>query len=441
MKNIAVYTTYMILLLTLSTQAGTYTMDQYLDLVEKHSKDLKLARQDLRLADTDKKEAVSGVLPNISANAGYNRNLNDTYMYADMGGLTGDENAGTTKLPINRNNEYRFSVAVNQTLFNGTVLNAIKAARQYQHLSEFVYDASHQEIITMAKKAFYRAQLLKIVWNVSQASENNALENFIDVGKAYEAGLVSEFDLLQAEVRHLDLVPQTTEARRNYDIALIQLKNLAGLPVDENLSLEGDFDQYPDLPGSATLESILTGRPDYNALLWQERLTKTNVSAQKAAYYPSLSGKLAYGFSSQSDEWSFDDKNEAWVLGVSLNVPIFTGGATRARVQRAKIELDRSRLQLDQAKDNIRTETANIQLRLLEAHKRIQSARAAVTTTQKAFSIAETTSKAGLTTQLELKDSRVMLDQAQLRYYAAVYEYLEAFFDWQKASGSLTLKR
>ena len=427
----------LILLLTPVIRAEEYNLEQFLNLVEQHSKDLKLAKKDVSIAGAEKNLATSGALPHISANAGYNRNLSEMYMYFDMGALSGEDGGGMSKIPATRNNEYSANVALGQTIFSGTVFNAIKAAKQYQKLTNYIYDASYQEIMTFAKKAFHQTLLLKVVWAVSQASEHNAQENYLNVKQAYENGLASEFDLLQAEVRYKDYVPRTTEAERNYNIALINLKNLAGIPVETSMELSGSLDEYPDLPDMATMETILNRRPDFNALLWEEKLRNTNVSAEKSAYLPTVTGSLVYTYSAQSDEWKLEEENDGFILGLNLSLPIFTGGANRAKVQKAKIELDKTRIQIDKSKEDIERELESIRLRLDEAHNRIASAEATLKTAQKAFGIAEATTKAGLTTQLELKDSRVMLDQATTGYYSAVYEYLDAFFDWEKAVGAV----
>lgn len=436
MKKTILLSISLILLSALSLGAKEYTLTEYLDLVERNSKELKLARQDLEIADATKAEAVSGALPHVSAQAGYTRNLSDMYMYMDMGALTDDESAGTSKFPITRNNEFSAYVTASQTLFSGAVYNAVRAARQYRKLSDFVYDASYQEIITSAKKAFHQALLLRVVLEVTQASQQNAYENYQDVSKAFDNGLASQFGLLQAEVRYKEMIPQTTEAERNYSIALINLKNLAGIPLEEEIGLAGNLDAYPDLPTMKPLDAVLESRPDFNALLWEEKLRATNVSAEKSAFLPTLTGSLSYVFSSQSDRWRFDEKNDNYTLGLTLSVPIFTGGATKAKVQKARIELDRTRISIDRARDMIELEQENIRLRLEEAYNRIASAKAALTAAQKAFDIAEATSKVGLSTQLELKDSRTMLDLATTGYYSAVYEYLDAYFDYEKSMGA-----
>jgi len=411
-----------------SAFAQEYDLDQFLDLVKLHSKNIKLAEQDIAMAKAMKKEAVSGALPYISGFAGYDRNFRDIYSYFEMG----DE---YSKIRVNRKNDYYAGVALNQTLLNGTVFNAIKAAKQYEKMTDFIYEASVQEILTYAKKAYHQTILLKNVRDIAAASEANALENYRDVQKAFDIGLVSEFSLLQAEVRHKGTIPQTTEAEKNYRLALSNIKNMAGIPSGEKITLSGDLSEYPALPPDESLENILAQRPDYAALSWEEKLLNTNVSANKAAHYPSLTGSLSYQFSAQSDEWAFEERNNTLTAGVYLNIPIFSGGATRARVQQARVDLEKSRISLARTRDDIETEVLDVRLRLTEARNRIESAQATLQTARKAFSIAEINAKAGLITQLNLKDSRITLDQAQVNYLSALYEYLAAYYDWEKTIG------
>jgi len=417
-------------LFCVSVSAESYDLDSFLSLVEQHSNELKIAQKDLELAGAEKRAAVSGALPKIAAEGNYNRNLADAYMYVDLGD-------GTRKMDINRNNEYAASVVLSQTLLNPAVYQGIKAAKQYQTLSDFVYQASHLEIMTYAKKAFYQTLLLYNVWEVTAASEVNARDNYLQVKNSFDNGLVSEFDLLRAEARWRDVIPQTTEAGRNFQLATIGLKNLAGLPLDGDLALDGDLTMYPPLPQKDDLTAILRRRPDFNALVWEEKLRETNVSAERAGYFPSLNANMVYSFSSQSDEWRFDDRNNNVFVGVTLSIPIFTGGHTRSQVQKARLELDQTRIRLDQAQEMIYQELESVHLRLDEAFNRIIAAEATLNAAEKAFQIAEISARNGLATQLELKDARVMYDQAQMNRYAAMFEYLAAYFDWEKAVGGV----
>ncbi|MEZ5357271.1 MAG: TolC family protein [Candidatus Zixiibacteriota bacterium] len=441
MKSIrfSVLLTAVILILAQSAGAAEpreLTIDSFASLVKQYSKDLKLAQKDREEADAQKSEAISLALPHVSAQASYTRNLSDTYMYMDLSSLTGED--GIMKVDANRNNEYAAGVSLRQTLFSPTVFNAIEAAKQYRKMTDYIYDATYQQIMTLAKQAFSQTLLLEKVVEVAAMSEQNAYDNYIDTKNKFDNGLASEFELLQAESRYRERVPTTASAKRNLDLALIDLKNLAGIPVDTEIKLIGSLDTYPDMPTNVGLDIVLEQRPDYNALLWEERLRKTDVSAQRSAYFPSLSAVAGYGYAAQSNDFKLEEENNSWTVGLVLSVPIFQGGETRARVRQANVRLEKSRLELSRFRDDVEKQLQGVKLRLTEAHARIASAKASLETANKAFSIAEKTSKVGLTTQLELKDARVAKDQATVGYYSAVFEYLAAWYDWQRISGAMT---
>ncbi|MHB8094459.1 MAG: TolC family protein [Candidatus Aminicenantales bacterium] len=415
----------------------TYDQARFLSRVRQHSRELKLVDKELELAGVRKKEAFSAALPQVFAEAGYTRNLSDYYMYADFGAMLGGE-GGISKFKVNFDNEYSANVVLRQTLFSPGVRSGIRAAEQYRRLTETAYAAGEQTIFSTAKKIFHQTLLLEKVVDLARDAEGNAHENYLNVQLKYENGVVSQFELLQAEVRWKNAVPETEKAERNLALALNNLKTWAGLPIDEPLDLEGGVDEVPDLPVRPEFETILSSRPDFNVLQWEEKLRRTSMDAKRAAFIPTLSANLVYAFSSQANRFRMDNRNNLFTAGLTLSVPLFTGGYNSAQVAEARIELEKSRLRIEKARDEIHNEVADIYLRMKEARERIASATATQETAQKAFDIAETASRSGIITQLELKDARIGYDQAKLNTYAAVFDYLAAYFDWEKATGTVT---
>jgi outer membrane protein TolC len=411
--------------------AGEYDLDAFLELIKQNSKDLKLAKQELDMAKAVKKEAWASALPKIGAQGDYRRNLLENYLYVDFPGQ------GKQKFKISYNNEFSFNAALTQPLFSFKIGNALTAAKQYDQLTDNIYDASEQGIVTFAKKGFHQALLLKKVWEIAEASELSAMENYENVKQKFENGLVSEFELLQAEVGWKNKIPQTMESKRNYNLLIENLKNFAGISEEEDMNLKGNFETFPIKPERESTESVLGIRPDFQAMIWEKRLRETGVKAAKADYFPYLDGNFIYVFSSQTDTWELENRNNNFILGLSLTIPIYTGGYTGAQVQKARVELEKSQINIDKNKDNISNELSNIFLRLDEAEERIQSAKGTLNSADKAFKIAEVSADNGLITQLELKDARIFNDQAHLNYYMAVYDYLDAYFDWEKATGKV----
>jgi outer membrane protein TolC len=418
--------------------AQSYTLEKFIGLVEKNSKDLQLAKEELNMADAQYKEALSTALPKIMAEATYNRNLARMFLFVDFPDMETGE-VQSQKFQISYNNDISAMAMLQQTLFSFQVGDALRAANQYDKLTKYVYDYSHQMIITIAKKGFYRALLLKKMWEVKTVVEINARENYENVKQKFENGLVSEFAMLQAEVNWKNMVPETSQAERNFEMGLILLKNFAGIAVDTPLTLQGTLETYPTMPDTMSMQAIFAARPDYNAQLWERSLMQTNVSAQKSEYYPYLTGHFVYNFSSVSDDFDLARRNSAYFVGVKLNIPIYTGGYTGAQVQKAKISLNKTEIKLEQSKLDIYKNIRNIRLRLNEAYTRILSAEKTQQTASRAFEIAENSADNGMATQLELADSRVQLELAVMNYYVATYDYLDAFYDWQLATGRVNV--
>lgn len=417
--------------------ADIHNLQSFLSLVEQYNKDLELAEKELDLAKTQKKEAWSRALPNISAQGNYTRNLGRRFLYIDFPDF---ETGETTeqKFQISYWNEFGFNLAVSQTLFSFDVGQALKAASQYQKLTDYVYDSQHQAVISFAKTAFYQTLLLKKVWEVAQESEANARENYEIMKKKYDNGVISKLQLLQAEVRWENIQPETIKAKRNYELALNNLKNFAGISTEEEITLEGNLDAFPSMPEEEPMERILEQRPDFNALKWEKELRGTDVKAQTADYYPELKANFVlYNLSALSDQYKLERKNITYWIGLSLNIPIWNGGQTAARIERAKLELEKARIRIEKTKEAIFTELQNIYLRLEEAKARIDAGEKNVETAEKAFKIAESSARNGLATQLELKDARLLYDQAKVNYYSAIYDYLAAYFDWELATGKV----
>jgi outer membrane protein TolC len=436
MKQIIVF---FILALGISfeAQSAPLTLEEYLTKVKSSSKDIKLAEQELEVAKANNQQAWSLALPKISVEGTYNRNLKDNFLYADFSAMGGG--SGTQKFKINRNNEFGLRAGLSQTLFSLEVGSALRAASEYEKMTKFIYESSEQQILTVAKKLFYQTLLLKKVWEVSGAAEENAYKNFLNIKKKFDNGVVSEFELLQAEVRWKDQIPQTAEAKRNMDIAMISLKNLASIDIKEQIELTGNFEKYPAMPAEMAFETVLDKRPDYNALVWEEKLRSTNVTAERSNFFPNLTASFAYNYTSQSDEFKLEEENNALVAGLTLTVPIYTGGFVGSQVEKAIIDRKKTKLQLQKTTDDIYQEVSQIWLRLDEAKQRIESSNSTLQTAKKAFEIAEISNQQGLATQLELKDSRVAFDQAKLTYYSAVFDYLSAYFDWQQATGDVSI--
>jgi len=417
--------------------AVEYDLDSIIKLAEDKNKDIQLARAELKTASALKLEAISSALPNLEVNAGYNRNFQENIFYFEAPDFqTGQIRTQSFKTSFR--NEYSLNAVLSQTIFSFDVGTAIQAASYYKKYTNYQFDTQRQMVIAEVKKAFYQALLTQKIFEVAQESEGSAKDNYENINLRFEAGAASEFDKLQAEVRWQNAIPNTMRAKRNRDIALNNLKALVEIPISEEMHLDGSLENYPPMPEDISFKNVAEQRPDYLALQWERKLQEKNVAVQYGNFLPSLKGNLTYTYTAASDRFKLERDNDNVILGISLNIPIFSGGFNIAQVRKARAEVDKVKTRIDKADDNIQIELQNIMLRIREANQRIMATRKSGNVAERTFELAQSQAESGLITQVELKENRVALDQAKINYYTAIYDYLEAYFDWERATGNVT---
>ncbi len=420
--------------LTVPAVALEMNLESVLSRALQSNKDLKLARAEIKLADARVTEAWSSVFPTISTDINYTRNLSQQFIYIN-GSFGGG--SGPSRFSFTFKNELFMTAKLDQTLYSfGKVGTALKIAYNYEDYVKAVFMYQKEKILNSIREGFFRALVLKKILTLAVESESSARENYEQTRVKFESGVSSEYDLLQAEVRWRNAIPATLAARNNFELAINNLKAMIDMPVNEELTLTGSLDTLPPLPPMLPVENALERRADFKALLLEESMRQKNVDLEFANHLPNLSGTFSYSYSGRSDRFKLENDYDNYVVGVQLHIPIFSGGYTQAQVQKARVEVEKTRLQVEQTRQKVAIELSNIHLRLREAFERIQSAQKAVDAARRAFEIAKSRSESGRATQLELKDSRLFLDQARITELNARYDYIVAHLNWQLASGA-----
>jgi outer membrane protein TolC len=333
-------------------------------------------------------------------------------------------------------NELSLGVGVQQTIFNVKAITALKASREYRNLYGTAYDEAKKLITNAARKAYFGTVLLREVLSVREAAEKNNRAAYEDMKKQYEAGMARELDMLLAEVAWQQSVPNVTQARRDLENALIQLKTLANIELARPLELTTPLSSFPELPQEVPPEESYARRTDYALLLHQRQLADISLDLALADFFPTISASLSLarqGYGNQSK--LMDTHVDVLQLGVKIALPVYTGGARRDQLKIEKINLRKQDTELAKKRDDIQAEITRLYLSLKEAWERIASSKITSETADKAYRLVRLALANGMATQLEVNTSAVRLEEAQLSYYNSVYDYLALYFDWEKALG------
>jgi outer membrane protein TolC len=327
-------------------------------------------------------------------------------------------------LPFGRENQWRIDLSVSQTVFSGGRVQAQnRMASAGRRVAEIELISARAQVMLQVAEAYYDAALAARLFDIAESTLVQAETTLSQVTLARQVGSQPEFEELRAQVTRDTQRPLVIQRRADRDLALLRLKQTLNLPADAALQLTTELDAA-DESSVVRLALELAGvEPDSStsARMAVRQATEAVVAQEaqrtiaRAQRLPSLSLSMQYGRVGYPEGASPLDVpfRTNWTVGASVQVPIFTGGRLSGEAMIARANLDEARARLQMTQELAALDTRNVYERLAAAEAAWAASTGTVTQATRAYSIAVVRFTEGISTQLELNDSRLLLQQAQ----------------------------
>ena len=327
-------------------------------------------------------------------------------------------------LPFGREHQLSLGLSVSQYLFAGGRIQAqTRAANASKRGAEVALASAEAQMLLDVTQAYYNAALSDRMLTIASATLQQAETTLSQVRVARQVGDQPEFELLRAQVTRDTYQPIVIDRRADRDLAYTRLKQLLNLPLTQQVELTTplDDDRLPAAVTEASQAGALTDttvearapvRQAKETLQAQEALRRI-ATAQR---FPSVTlstqyGRVGYPLGFGVPAWS--SLRENWTITAFLQVPLFTGGRIRGDELVAQGNLEEARARLQQTRELAALDTRNSYERMEAALANYRASTGTVGQATRAYQIAEIRYREGISTQLELSDSRILLQQAQ----------------------------
>lgn len=405
------------------------SLDQALSLAEMNDLTLATAGLGIEAGDAQVREAIAAALPKLNVNGTVMRHMVVPTMYFPK--MEGPEGSfGGTRIQATLPSDITTDASLQQPIWlAGKVGMALKAARIYRQIAKDAYVSSRTKLKSDVIREYFGLVLARQVVVVTEESHSQAERHSETVERMFKVGMASEFDFLRAQVEVKSLEPQIAMSRKNAELARISFCNRLGLNPDDNVVLTEELTsemQSKPLVFADAFAAARQVRPEFNVFALRERLDEINVKIEKRGiYWPNFIFGLNYR--RQAQERSFRDiadfyLPETFTWTMNVQIPLFDGFASPARIQKARIGLRRTRIEMLQFEQAIRLEVSNTLSELKRARDLVNSSNAALELAERALGIAETRYEQGVGTELEVLDSQLALRRARLSYLQGLYD-------------------
>lgn len=405
-------------------------LDKALEIALDSSPVVKVADKEITKQEYSKKGVLANLFPTLDFSANYNRTIKKQVMYMD-GSMPGMEGGGDTGFEVGRSNTWSAGFAASMPIVSATLWQQLSVSSDAVELAVEQSRSSKLSMVSQVKQAYYGVLLANDSYTVFKETYDNAMENYVDIKRKYDQGLASEYDLIRADVSVKNAEPNMYDAQNSIVLAKWRLKALMGVDLDMQIECEGNLMDYVDSLYADYMSvdtTMIAGNSSLRQLdIQHSQLVKSKKIAQ-AAYYPSLNLSFSHQWMAMSDNFKFGDYrwNPYTTLGVSLNIPIFSGGSRYSNVKQSKIQLEQLELNRIDTERNLMVAVRQYVDQMKTSIKQYQASSDGVSQAKKGYDIAVKRYDTGAGTLLEINDSQLALTVSQNNRNQAIYSFLVA---------------
>jgi outer membrane protein len=441
-------------------QTRPISLDEAVRTAEAQSEAIRIARAGVQRAEGQQYQARSLRLPQLAASASYTRTL--ASQFESAGGapavdttkptpppapcdqylldatattaerLAGLEDASRCALGSNpfssfgslgfgAKNQYNAGLAFSQNLFTGGRISGQNAvANSSRRSAEIELAAQRAQLRLDVTQAYFDAALADRLVALAESSAVQTDKVLRQTQLARTVGNVSEFELLRAQVSSANQRPIVIQRQSDREVAYLRLKQLLNFPLDSPVQLTTVVDDpaamttalsaADRIAGDTAAADRATVRQAAEAIDAQRGLLKV----AKSQRFPTLAltsqyGKVAFPLTGFPGSGDFRTN---WTVALASQFPLFTGGRIKGEQMVAEANVRESQARYDQLREFAALDSRVTINNLLQARAAWQASLGTAEQASRAYSIAEVRYREGISTQLELNDARILLEQA-----------------------------
>lgn len=409
MKKIILFTLTLLLSCTLLAQESAsyqFTFEDCIRFAFANSYERKSMQLTGKSLEATYEQSKLQRLPNLSASFGQNISNNEN-------GWSSSGNVG---------------VGTSVTIYQGgQINNTIEQNRLNLERNEVQMERYDNQTIAQILQSFLtilgNQERLKYLLDVLKTSGEQLRQG----QSKYQVGLILESDYLLLEAQYYSDSNNVVDTRINIENNLLDLKVLLSMdPTDQLEIISPDTDNLDELKASLPSEKealslAMAYMPDIRMGDYDIKIAEKSVSMAKGNYLPSISANANIGMG----VFSFDGTGmKQWCskptesAGISVNIPIFNRGATKANVKKSQIALEQSRLDYEQTQLAVRQTVVQAYRDVISAYNAFKVSEVKENAYNKSFDAYNIQYRYGKITTVELL-------QQQNNYLNALNSYLQ----------------
>ncbi|MCX7987617.1 MAG: TolC family protein [Bacteroidales bacterium] len=360
-------------------------------------------------------------LPQVSAKYSYSYIITLPEIYKQFAAMGSGGTGAPTNLDDLRTSS-TLDITVSQLLFSGSYLVGLQTSKVYRSLSELSLSKSKQDLAESVTNSY----LLVLVSYENQRLVDSVYQNTLKILESmkamYQQGFVEETDVDQMQITVNNLKNTSDILRQQVGIAERLLKFQLGCSLDQPIRLTDSLTTLATRladQGILLQNFVIDNQVEYKLLDTQSKLMKLNLRLNQSAFLPEIAAFYQHDKNFNEKSITFTPPD---LVGLQVNIPIFSSGMRLARVSQAKISYQKALINQQQAAQSLQIGFEDARAKYLSALNSYSTAYDNFKLAEKVYNRAWTKYREGTISSVELTQVQNQYIQSQTNYFNALLE-------------------
>ena len=396
------------------------------------------ANKDVQIADKKVLETIGTGLPQINATANYQQYVQTPLSLIPASAFGGPEGE-FAEVFLGTEQQMGLGLRADQLIFNGSYIVGLQAAKTYLQLSKNDKKKTDIEVKNMVTVAYGNALVAMKNVEILKGNVEILEQSAFEIGELYKNGFSEEQDKDQIDLTLANVKNAYEQAVRTVDVVNNQLKFILGMDIASTLNLKDDLKTVTSISSSQAYlskEFDVSSHIDYQIISTQEKATSLLLKQEKSTVLPSLSAFYSLSSNAFSNEFDFLDNKRFYngqLVGLNLNVPIFSGLGRMTRIQQAQLNVEKMEVAKKQVEQQLTINAENSKSQYTFALSQYNTTEGNLNLAQRIYNKTKIKYEEGISSSLELTQANDQLLQSQSNYISAAFQLIQAKSSLDKA--------